>query len=266
MQDIFDDQGYGETGSPVEPQPGTTPPVLWRGRDVALIIVGVVLVFILGFGALTLFLGPAEFNGLSDSSMIRVSAGLGALETVALVGSVYFLGIRRRGLDWASAGLRAISNNWLVVALLAGLVAIPLTGLIAAGVQTILGIPEVNPQLPFLAPGNSFSWFGAISMLLLAGILAPFGEELFFRAVIYRWLRDQWGIWPAILASSLVFGIVHVDPAVGAAAAVLGVILAWIYERSDSLWAPVLIHVLNNAVKIVVLYAALATGGLSPGG
>ena len=266
MQNTYPENELGESNAPDSPQPGGPAPILWRGRDVALITAGIILIFVLGIGALNLFFSTSDLSGLSNSSMIRLSASLGALETVALVGSVYFLGIRRRRLDWASAGLRPLSNQWLLIALLVGVIAIPLSGLIAAGVQSLLGLPEENPQLPFLAPGNSFSWFGAVSMLLLAGILAPFAEELFFRAVIYRWLRDQWGMWPAILVSSLVFGIVHVDPAVGAAAAVLGVLLAWIYERSDSLWAPVVVHILNNAVKILVLYAALATGGLSPGG
>jgi membrane protease YdiL (CAAX protease family) len=37
-------------------------------------------------------------------------------------------------------------------------------------------------------------------------------------------------------------------------------VLAWTYEKSESLWTPVVIHILNNAAKILLLYLLLATG------
>jgi membrane protease YdiL (CAAX protease family) len=126
-------------------------------------------------------------------------------------------------------------------------------------IQLIMGMPIENPQLPFLAP-QGFSWFGAISMFILAGLVAPFAEELYFRGVFYQWLRQRWGVWPGILVSSLVFGIVHGELSVAGAAFVLGLILAWIYEQSGSLWIAILVHAINNSFKVLALYLFLALG------
>jgi membrane protease YdiL (CAAX protease family) len=142
---------------------------------------------------------------------------------------------------------------------LLGLLAIPLTGLVAALIQSALGQPMESPQIPFLAP-SGFSWAGLISMLIMGGIVAPLAEELFFRGILYQWMRDRWGVRFGLLASALVFGAVHVDPAVAASAAVMGFILAWVYEQSQSIWPSITIHTINNGLKIIVLYISLATG------
>jgi membrane protease YdiL (CAAX protease family) len=34
---------------------------------------------------------------------------------------------------------------------------------------------------------------------------------------------------------------------------VLGILLAWLYERTGSLWLPIMLHVVNNAIAFAVL-------------
>jgi membrane protease YdiL (CAAX protease family) len=240
--------------------------MLWRWQDVLLIILGIGLIFGLGIAGIFVFhaVPAASANGQLQPTLL-LSALLGGLEGAALIGSVYLLGIRRRGLGWKAVKLRRPSDNWLLASLGLGALAIPLSSLVAAGVQTLLGLPLTNPQLPFLAP-EGFSWAGMISMFVLGGLVAPFGEELFFRGVLYRWIRDRWGVGWGIGVSSVIFGVLHGELSLAVAAALLGVILAWVYERSQSLWSPVLIHVINNGFKILVLYILLANGGLPSGG
>lgn len=245
------------------PEPETrSSPQVWNWKDVALIGFGAVVIFIVGFAALTILLRSLQDGlDLGVGPTMLMSAGLGLLEGVALIGSVYLLGLRRRRFDWSAVGINPPRRGWMTTAVLLGLVVIPLSGLIAYGIQLALGRAPENPQLPFLAP-EGFSWFGAISMLVFGGLVGPFAEELLFRGVIYTWLRDRWNVWLANLASSLLFGILHGEVSVAGAAFVLGIILAWSYERSRSLWPPVLIHVLNNSAKIVLLYIMLATGDI----
>jgi membrane protease YdiL (CAAX protease family) len=171
------------------------------------------------------------------------------------------LGLRRLGISWAQAGLSLPSKNLLVASALIGLSVIPLAGLIAVIIRIALGKSLENPQIPFLAPGG-FSWSGLISMLFLGGIIAPFAEELFFRGVLFRWIRDRWGAWAGVLISGIIFGAAHGEVSVAVAASVLGFILAWIYDRSKSLWPSIIIHVVLNSINIAVLYAAIAYGVL----
>lgn len=236
------------------------PARIWKWTDIIFILGGIILIFALGLVAANLY---ATLSGqplfLGDEITIELSVGLTALEGIALIGGVYLLGLRRKALPWSAVGVQAPRPRWFTYSLLLGLLVIPLSGLIAILVQKLLGLPEENPQLPFLAPGG-YTTFGAIGMFVFGGVIVPFAEELFFRGVIFLWLRQRFGFWPAALVSSILFGVLHGEISVGVAAAVLGLILAWAYEKSQSLWPPVIIHVVNNAAKIMLLYVLLATG------
>jgi membrane protease YdiL (CAAX protease family) len=246
----------------MENSASSPPASTWRFRDILLISFGALFILILGIGILSSLTELSQASLTSEGGpTIYLTAGLGALEGIALIGSVFFLGILRRRIPWSAVGLKPVSESWLLRSLLLGLVAIPTAGLIAAMVQMLLGQPLTNSQNEFLAPAG-FSWFGLISMLLLGGLVAPFAEELFFRGVIYTWLREHWGVIPSVVVSGLIFGLVHVEPSVAAAAFVLGILLAWVYERSNSLWSGVIIHAINNSVKIILLYSVLASGNV----
>jgi hypothetical protein len=60
--------------------------------------------------------------------------------------------------------------------------------------------------------------------------------------------------------NALVFGLVHGEISVTVATGLLGIVLAWFYERSKSLWAPILIHALVNSVQLGFIYVMVAIG------
>ena len=66
-------------------------------------------------------------------------------------------------------------------------------------------------------------------------MVAPVAEELYFRGVLYGWMRRKWSPMVGILASSAIFADVHLQPQVMPEIFLVGVILAWLYERSGSL-------------------------------
>ena len=78
-----------------------------------------------------------------------------------------------------------------------------------------------------------------------AVIVAPMAEEFVFRGLLMqRWIR-KWGLWKGVLASSAVFGALHLTYA--PLAALTGVVLALLYLATGSLWVPIAAHALNNA-------------------
>lgn len=83
-----------------------------------------------------------------------------------------------------------------------------------------------------------------LSLLSLC-VVGPILEEVAFRGVIlHRWART-YGLKSAILASSLLFGIVHPDP-VGAF--FFGIGMSVLYLKTQSLVLPIVCHGLNNFV------------------
>jgi membrane protease YdiL (CAAX protease family) len=85
-------------------------------------------------------------------------------------------------------------------------------------------------------------------------ILAPIAEEIYFRAFTYNILKARFGIIAGILASSVIFASIHLDPARFPTYFVLAVALAYSYERTRNLLVPMAIHFLNNLVAVIALY------------
>jgi membrane protease YdiL (CAAX protease family)/tetratricopeptide (TPR) repeat protein len=89
------------------------------------------------------------------------------------------------------------------------------------------------------------SWF----VVLLVGCFLPaVCEELFFRGYLGRGLLAQLGCIGGILVTSLLFGLVHLEPGQMIFTGLLGVALHVLYLCSKSIWAPMLMHFVNNVL------------------
>ena len=86
-----------------------------------------------------------------------------------------------------------------------------------------------------------------IAILVLV-FLAPLVEELVFRGFIYTKLRSNYKAATSIIVSALIFAEFHLEPEIFLPLFILGCIIGYIYEKSDSLWAPILFHVINNSI------------------
>lgn len=182
-----------------------------------------------------------------------------ALQSAITIGIVYAVIIRFRGLTWSEIGLHKPPRGWVARAALVALLTIPVVTGVNYATQRLIGGPFRNPQLDFLAP-DGFSWRGLIGMAVMAGFVAPVIEEIVFRGLIYGWLRARFGLIVGLFVSALAFALAHGVPILIPALAVNGIILALAFERSGSLWPPIIIHGLFNTMMTVLLYAALAAG------
>lgn len=78
------------------------------------------------------------------------------------------------------------------------------------------------------------------------GFIIPICEELLIRGLVYMRMRQYLQVNMAIIFSALLFALLHGNMIQGIYAFVLGVILAWFYEKYGSLLAPVLMHITAN--------------------
>jgi membrane protease YdiL (CAAX protease family) len=218
-----------------------------------------------GLLALVLFIVPVVIYGAIAGALpffgqgkLTQGAVLGAvaLEAVALFGAVHVAVLTRRHIGWRAFGLQPIGRRWVMTALFTGLGCVLLLALVVAAVQFLLGRPMVSPQAGVIAP-NGFSWWGLLLMLPLGGVAVPMAEELFFRGLLFRWLRRRLAVAPSAVLSAVVFGLVHGQLEVGIGAFLVGVVLAYAYERSGSLWPSIIIHAVQNSVSIVLMFLSI---------
>jgi membrane protease YdiL (CAAX protease family)/uncharacterized RDD family membrane protein YckC len=110
---------------------------------------------------------------------------------------------------------------------------------------------DIGKQLGVCNPGIGI----AIAAVAAIVVIAPFSEEIFFRGFFFAGLRSRWSLWPSALLSGAVFGLVHAPtgPTAAIPLAGLGVGLAWLYNKTGSLYPCMLAHLLNNALAIGVV-------------
>lgn len=94
---------------------------------------------------------------------------------------------------------------------------------------------------------------GLIALAVGIVVVAPVVEEVIFRALVFRWIRQRWALWPAALLSGLVFAAFHLDPVTLVPLTLTGVALAWAYDRTGSLWASIVPHAGLNALVLLAL-------------
>jgi uncharacterized protein len=220
--------------------------------------------------AMTLYLRSAGIAYLAHSAIydLAQATGIGQMTVAAVVSAVlmvmgYALILapvvvlaRRRGLTFAQAtGLRPAAWG-------------PVLGI--AAVAVVIALCLVVQYGVFLSrfgiqnPGNTAELvkvFGAsplgIAILFAIGAgVAPFAEEVVFRGVVFAGLREAWREPWAILVSSLLFGIVHLQPLAMLPTALIGAVLARVFSSTRSLWASILVHGAYNALVITIALAA----------
>jgi membrane protease YdiL (CAAX protease family) len=99
-----------------------------------------------------------------------------------------------------------------------------------------------------------------LALALAVGLAASIAEELLFRGFVLRWCTARFGVATGVVASSLIFGLLHLDAAQGAAAVILGALLAGVALATGSTRAAIACHIANNLAAL--LSAALP---LEPG-
>ena len=226
-----------------------------RARDLVILF----LVAVAGVQGAAL-LGALAIAGLAPGiGAIVTVLGILAFQATALFLTVYVVILRRRRLSWSDLGLRHASPSWLRRAVLAALLALPVTWAINAAVQSVIGRDVENPQLAALAP-LGLTWTGFVGLLVLVGLVMPLAEEILFRGILYRWLRVHMNVPLAAAVSALGFSVLHGVPTLIPAIAALGVGLALIYEASGSLWTAFLTHALYNTLTLVLLFGLFRAG------
>jgi membrane protease YdiL (CAAX protease family) len=86
-----------------------------------------------------------------------------------------------------------------------------------------------------------------------AAIIAPVAEEIIFRGYFYKAFRDRFKPSYAIVLSAALFSVLHFELLATAQLFVIGIALAYVYEKTGNLMAPITLHVLNNAVAFLFL-------------
>lgn len=194
-------------------------------------------------GAYTRAMGPWF------ESQLATILGLAGIATVLYGAAAVSVRLHRQG-GLGSLGLHRPSIGHLSLIVLAVL---PLSLLCTELQKAMLGALP-HGENDWMQQVFSHLANASFPQILWAIAIAPaLGEELICRGLIGRGLIARYGVIPGVLVTSVLFGIMHINPAQAVAVIPLGIAMHFVYLTTRSFWAPVLLHLLNNAFAAVVL-------------
>jgi len=121
---------------------------------------------------------------------------------------------------------------------------------IAEPIQLLLPKPEeLDQYFKNRFPPNVISFMHLV-------ILGPFLEEILFRGIILDNLTKKYSSLKALLWSSLMFGVYHLNPWQFVDGVLAGLFLGWIYVSFNSLPLTILVHIINNLISYILYFIA----------
>jgi membrane protease YdiL (CAAX protease family) len=139
----------------------------------------------------------------------------------------------------------------IAIAVAVIVVALPLTlGLNEASrivITYVSGTPATQPTIQVLEASVSLGQRICFGIAAIA--LAPAVEEILFRGILYRAIKQRGYPKIALFGSALLFGAIHASLMTFFPLTILAIIFALLYDKADNLMAPIVAHSLFNAAN-----------------
>ncbi|HKQ46648.1 MAG TPA: type II CAAX endopeptidase family protein [Phycisphaerae bacterium] len=223
-------------------------------RAILLILTALVLQFFLSFvGGFLLCRMGLEFQswhlGLINCLALGLVYAWGCLESDESIGDLLpFQGVTVGGL--IALSVTVIGINVLICELLNFLSwALPLRGFWRDMLEMPLGDEE--------------NIYGVLFFLV---VVAPITEEPLFRGLILNGFLNRFKVRWAIVASSILFALMHLNPIQFPVALILGMLFGWWRVHSRSLWPCLWGHALNNGLPTMLAMGGVEIAGYPPSG
>ncbi|MBR1572582.1 MAG: CPBP family intramembrane metalloprotease [Lachnospiraceae bacterium] len=130
-----------------------------------------------------------------------------------------------------------------------GIVAVVFVGILLNVLFTKLGILQISESY---TKANEVLYSGNIICKIIVNcMLIPVLEELVYRGCICGQLKMWLGMWPAVIISALIFGMMHMNLVQFLYASVMGIALGYVYSKTDKLHLTILAHGLTNLVVVL---------------
>ncbi|AZH24375.1 CPBP family intramembrane glutamic endopeptidase [Haloplanus aerogenes] len=241
----------------------------------ALVVVLVVAGIGLGAGVV-LVLGLSlslTIAGFDPSPLTLLVVSLVSIQGLAF-GGVALVYLRLRGRSIGSVGLRVPSVRELLIAV-GGYAAAFVAAITGAIIISVTGAPAGENQVSEFASADPsvLLWLVPASFLLIGP-----GEELLFRGIVQDRLRETFDRVPGVVLASALFAAVHYVALTGGAGGRLvtvtilffpALVFGAVYEFTDNLVVPALVHGAYNATLFALAYLAIRlseSGGFPEGG
>lgn len=180
---------------------------------------------------------------------------IGLIMSIIFTLGVYFIAIRPKSLSWKEVGFQRFKKSywgpilgWTIVLIIGSI-------LLSYIVEWIFDMGTDNSKTDSLQ--TRLTTMNIVIAFVSAAIISPIYEEIFYRGFLYRWIRTKYGLLAGMLISSFIFMLVHIPTFNSLPYTFLsGLIFAWTYEKTQSIYPAMIIHALFNGLAILLTATA----------
>ena len=226
----------------------TVPDISWTGREAVTLFVAALAALIAWLAII--WLTSIEFQIISKFwGIIAIAFGSGLAVLLALLFACRYQNVSAAKLGFKKLPRRAWQLIWQIP------IIIFCAALFAVIVKYFLFPAEdINSSVRQSASMDSGMTLH-IKLLMFTGaaVLMPIAEEVIFRGVFFQYFSKHTGIiWSAII-SAFLFAAVHFNVNIFPAAFIAGLGSAWLFYNYQSLWASILLHMVNNSLVALMI-------------
>ena len=148
-----------------------------------------------------------------------------------------------------------ISFKWFFFSFLLVILVVIVGGGLSELLSSFLNIESSSVSKELLSDDL---WLNILQFKIVASMLVPITEELIFRGLIFKFIRQHKGFIFSAIMSSLIFSVLHFNLEMLPFTLILGFITAFAFEKTNSLFYPILIHMLvNGLASSMLLYSSI---------
>jgi uncharacterized protein len=225
----------------------------WKLEAVLRLALGVFVCLFVGLLLAALLQGGGRDRSPVTIQQIIVSALFFQGASIAFVWRF----VREHDMGWAEAfGLRKDQPRAVALGMLCVAGFLPLGGLLQRVSLEALHYLGIEPasQSAVEALRGIGQGPGLLPFIIITVVVAPLGEELLFRGVLYPAIKRAGFPRLAWWGTSILFAAIHFNLPIFLPLLLLALLLVWLYERTDNLLAPLTAHMLFNAANLVIFF------------
>lgn len=234
-----------------------TPDCRWNTKDVTKVFLAYMILMFVGMPVIVRIINAIfRFNVLSNVWQRCMILFVSLFVNVLICLYIFYIVRIEHRQSIAALGLSLINlpenTKQGVKRYLITLPLIILAGFITNQISNFYGLtPETQDVVKWLLEEKSI--FILVCLIFFGTIIAPIIEEIIFRGFLQSALKNYFGERYAILTSAFLFAAVHMDMFVFLQIFILGMLLGYLYEKTKTLAASVIVHILHNSLTMIFL-------------
>lgn len=245
-----------EHGAPVGGPADDAPPARWGAPDLVVAFLVAQFASALGFALYASARGvpledlDREALTIGEIALLQAPLWLGLLGVPLLATRLRGNGPHRDLGLWAT--WRDVPRG-LAIGVACQLVLVPI---VTIPVFLLTDADQADLEEPARELTDKAQGAGVLLLVLVVVVMAPLAEEVFFRGMLQRTLGRVVPVWPAMLVTSVLFGVSHFQALQLPALAAFGLVLSLLVHRGGRLGPAIWAHVGFNATTVAALLLA----------